>query len=87
MLTNRRVIESTGALSKRVADSSLEKLTDIVLKQSIVGRMLGYGDIVVLTASAGAGINDLKQIRHPMQFKTQMVNAKEELERDLGASN
>ncbi len=87
VLTNRRVIESTGVLSKRVADSSLEKLTDIVLKQSIVGRMLAYGDIVVLTASAGAGISDLKQIRQPMQFKTQMVNAKEELERDLGASN
>jgi uncharacterized membrane protein YdbT with pleckstrin-like domain len=86
-LTNRRVIESTGVLSKRVADSSLEKLTDIVLKQSILGRMLSYGDIVVLTASAGAGINDLKQIRHPLQFKTQMVNAKEELERDLGASD
>jgi len=86
-LTNRRVIESTGVLSKRVADSSLEKLKDIVLKQSILGRMLSYGDIVVLTASAGAGINDLKQIRRPMQFKTQMVNAKEELERDLGASD
>ena len=87
VLTNRRVIESTGVLSKRVADSSLEKLTDIVLKQSIFGRMLGYGDIIVLTAAAQAGINDLRQIRRPMQFKTQMVNAKEELERELGASN
>ena len=87
VLTNRRVIESTGVLSKRVADSSLEKLTDIVLKQSIMGRALNYGDIIVLTASAGVGINDLKQIRHPMEFKTQMLNAKEELERDLGASN
>ena len=87
VLTNRRVIESTGVLSKRVADSSLEKLTDIVLKQSILGRMLDYGDIIVLTAAAGAGINDLKQIRRPMEFKTQMLDAKEELERELGASN
>jgi uncharacterized membrane protein YdbT with pleckstrin-like domain len=87
VLTNRRVIESTGVLSKRVADSSLEKLTDIVLKQSIMGRALGYGDIIVLTAAAGAGINNLKQIRRPMQFKQQMLNAKEELERELGGSN
>jgi uncharacterized membrane protein YdbT with pleckstrin-like domain len=87
VLTNRRVIESTGVLSKRVADSSLEKLTDIVLKQSVFGRLLHYGDIVVLTASAGAGINDLKQIRRPMEFKTQMVNAKEGLEREMGASD
>ena len=87
VLTNRRVIELTGVLSKRVADSSLEKLTDIVLKQSILGRMLGYGDIIVLTASAGAGISNLKQIRHPAEFKTQMLDAKEALERELGASN
>jgi uncharacterized membrane protein YdbT with pleckstrin-like domain len=87
VLTNRRVIEATGVLSKRVADSSLEKLTDIVLKQSIFGRMLNYGDIVVLTAAAGAGISNLKQIRRPMEFKMQMVNAKEQLERDLGSSN
>ncbi len=87
VLTNRRVIESTGVLSKRVADSSLEKLTDIVLKQSILGRMLNYGDIIVLTAAAGAGINNLKQIRHPAEFKTQMLDAKEELEQELGGSN
>jgi len=87
VLTNRRVIESTGVLSKRVADSSLEKLTDIVLKQSILGRMLHYGDIVVLTAAANAGINNLKQIREPAEFKTQMLNAKEELERELGGSS
>lgn len=87
VLTNRRVIESTGVLSKRVADSSLEKLTDIVLKQSVLGRMLHYGDVVVLTAAANAGINDLKQIRRPAEFKTQMLDAKEQLERELGASN
>ena len=87
VLTNRRVIESTGVLSKRVSDSSLEKLTDIVLKQSIMGRALNYGDIIVLTAAAGAGINDLRQIRRPMEFKTQMLDAKEELEQELGGSN
>ncbi len=87
VLTNRRVVESTGVLSKREADSSLEKLIDVVLKQSIIGRMLDYGDIVVLTAAAGAGINNLRQIRKPMQFKTAMVNAKEELEHEMGQSH
>jgi len=86
VLTNRRVVEVTGVLSKRVSDSSLEKLTDVVLKQSIIGRILGYGDIEVLTAAAGAGINYLKQIRKPMEFKTAMVDAKEELEHELGQS-
>ena len=84
--TNRRVVEVTGVVNKTVSDSSLEKLTDVVLRQSLFGRILGYGDIEVLTAAAGAGINNLKQIRKPMAFKTAMVNAKEELEREMGQS-
>jgi len=86
-LTNRRVVEVTGVVNKTVSDSSLEKLTDVVLRQSILGRMLGYGDVEVLTAAAGAGINDLKQIRRPMQFKQAMVNAKEDLEHEMGQSH
>jgi uncharacterized membrane protein YdbT with pleckstrin-like domain len=83
VLTNRRVAEVTGVISKKVSDSSLEKLTDVVLSQSILGRMLNYGNIEVLTASAGAGVNYLKQIRRPLEFKQAMVNAKEELAREL----
>jgi uncharacterized membrane protein YdbT with pleckstrin-like domain len=86
VLTNRRVVEVTGVLNKKVSDSSLEKLTDVVLKQPMLGRLLNYGDIDVLTAAAGAGINYLKQIRSPMEFKTAMVNAKEALEREMGQS-
>ena len=85
-LTNRRVVEVTGVINKTVADSSLEKLTDVVLRQSLLGRMLGFGDIEVLTAAAGAGINYIKQIRKPMQFKQAMVNAKEDLEHEMGQS-
>lgn len=85
-LTNRRVVEVTGVVNKTVADSSLEKLTDVVLRQGLFGRLLGYGDIEVLTAAAGAGINYLKQIRKPMQFKQAMVNAKEDLEHEMGQS-
>ena len=85
-LTNRRVVEVTGVVNKTVADSSLEKLTDVVLRQGLFGRLLGYGDIEVLTAAAGAGISYLKQIRKPMQFKQAMVNAKEDLEHEMGQS-
>ena len=35
----------------KAADSSLEKINDAVLEQSFFGRMLGYGDLDVLTAS------------------------------------
>ena len=51
MITNRRVMKVEGVLKKRSADSSLEKINDAVLEQSVFGRMLGYGDLDILTAN------------------------------------
>ena len=51
LVTNRRVLKVEGILSKRSADSSLEKINDAVLQQSVLGRMLGYGDLDILTAN------------------------------------
>ena len=51
LVTNRRVIKVEGILNKHSADSSLEKINDAVLDQSIFGRMLGYGDLDILTAT------------------------------------
>ena len=87
VVTNRRVVEVSGIVNKRVSDSSLEKLTDVILTQSLLGRILGYGTIEVLTAASSAGVNFLKQIARPMEFKTAMVNAKEDLEQEFGGSN
>lgn len=87
VVTNRRVVEVTGVVNKKVMDSSLEKLTDVVLTQRLFGRILGYGDIEVLTAASTAAINYLKQIRRPLEFKTAMVNAKEELKQEFGGSD
>jgi hypothetical protein len=86
-ITNRRVFEVGGVINKKVEDSSLEKLTDVVLTQSLLGRLLDYGNIEVLTAASSAAVNDLKQIKDPLEFKTAMVNAKEQLEQELGGSN
>ena len=54
MVTNRRLLKVTGILNKRSADSSLEKINDAVLSQSILGRMFNYGDLEILTAAEQA---------------------------------
>src|SRR5688500_19639419 len=56
IVTNRRVIQVTGVLSKEVLDTSLEKVTDVKMTQSFLGRMFDYGDIEILTASE-LGVN------------------------------
>ena len=78
IVTNRRVIQIAGVFSKDVVDSSLEKVNDVKMSQSFLGRMFGYGDIEILTASE-LGVNLFHQIANPVEFKTAMLNAKERL--------
>ncbi len=45
VLTNRRVIQVAGVLNGWRRDSSLEKINDAALVQSVFGRMFGFGDL------------------------------------------
>ncbi len=78
IITNRRVIEMRGVFSKVMSDSSLEKVTDVVLEQSAMGRLLGFGDVEILTAS-DVGVSLLKTIADPIGFKVWMLDQKESL--------
>jgi hypothetical protein len=80
VVTNRRVMQIDGIFNKNVTDSSLEKVNDVKMSQSAIGRMFNYGDIEILTASE-LGANLFRQIENPIGFKTAMLNAKEQLER------
>jgi len=79
IVTNWRVIQISGVFSKEVADSSLEKVNDVKLEQSLGGRLLDYGDLEILTASE-LGVNQFSQVGQPVRLKTAMLNAKEKLE-------
>ena len=85
VLTNRRVVQVEGVVNKRATDSSLEKINDAVLTQSIFGRMFGFGDLDVLTA-AEAGIERFRMIIAPIGFKRAMLDAKHEYEVDMERS-
>ena len=86
IVTTRRVAQVSGIVSKTVIDSSLEKVNDVLLKQSLIGRLLNYGDIEILTAS-DVGINKFAKLRRPVDFKTSMLDAKEQMEQQLGRSS
>ncbi len=82
VLTNRRVIQVEGVLNRNSTDSSLEKINDAVLSQSIFGRMFDFGDLTVLTASE-SGIDKMHMLRKPIVFKKAMLDAKHEFEVDM----
>ncbi|MCI0417532.1 PH domain-containing protein [bacterium] len=75
VVTSRRVIHASGIFSKNILDSSLNKINDVILQQSWMGRIFGYGTIKILTATEEV-INLLDHIRNPIGFKHAMLEAK-----------
>src|SRR5262245_35981891 len=78
VVTNWRVIQITGVFNKEVSDSSLEKVNDVKLEQSFLGRLLGYGSIEILTASE-LGVSKFNRVGRLIHLKTAMLNAKKNL--------
>jgi hypothetical protein len=85
VVTSRRVLTTQGVVNKQVIDSSLEKINDAILTESIFGRMFGFGDLEILTASE-TGISRLRMLRDADGFKRAMLDAKHELELELSGA-
>src|SRR5687768_9476768 len=82
MITNRRLLKVTGVLNKRSADSSLEKINDAVLAQSMFGRIFNYGDLEILTAAEQA-VDRYHMLNNPKEFKKTMLTQKHNLETEF----
>lgn len=82
VITTRRVVQAGGVLNKHEADSSLDKINDAEINVPLLGRLLGFGDLEVMTASE-SGIERFRLLRDPVGFKRAMMDAKRDLEYDL----
>jgi len=72
VVSNLRVMKLEGFFSKSHRDASLDKINDLVMTQSLLGRMLGYGDLQVLTANEASGMT-FHQLHDPVEFKRQVL--------------
>jgi len=79
VVTNRRLLKVTGILTKHSADSSLEKINDAVLTQTIMGRALNYGNLEIMTA-AEQSVDKYYMLRDPITFKKSILTEKHNLE-------
>lgn len=83
LITTRRVIRAEGVLNKSVSDSSLEKINDARLDQSLFGRIFGFGTLDILTAAeevGGNSIADFPMLADPVDFKKAMFDQKQMIE-------
>src|SRR5688500_11618547 len=75
VITNRRLLKVTGILNKRSGDSSLEKINDAILTQSVWGLMLNFGNLEILTA-ADQAVDRYYMLNSPKEFKKVMLTQK-----------
>jgi Bacterial PH domain/Short C-terminal domain len=73
-LTNERIIQQEGIISKNTSDSGLDKINDIQVTQSVLGRIWGYADITIQTGNETG--NTFKMMSKPFDFKKMMLDAK-----------
>jgi uncharacterized membrane protein YdbT with pleckstrin-like domain len=66
-VTNKRVMMKVGVLRTRSIELLLGKIEAIAVDQSLMGRLFGYGDIVV-TGSGGTR-EPFSGIRGPLDFR------------------
>ena len=72
-LTDKTVILKMGILTSNVTEVPYSKINSISVRKGIVGSMLGYGDIVILTGNDVSGIV-FKGIENPDQLKMAINN-------------
>jgi uncharacterized membrane protein YdbT with pleckstrin-like domain len=66
-VTNRRVIIKTGLFDRRSFEIMLPKVESIGITESFMGRMLGYGTVVI--HGMGGTPEPFEKIAHPSEFR------------------
>ncbi|MGB7281521.1 MAG: PH domain-containing protein [Candidatus Acidiferrum sp.] len=69
-LTNKRVIVKTGLASRRTLEILLSRIESVVVEESAVGRVLGYGSVIIRGTGGTPEVFD--QIAHPLEFRAQV---------------
>jgi uncharacterized membrane protein YdbT with pleckstrin-like domain len=76
VLTNQRMIQQTGIFNKRSMDAPLDKVNNVEHQQTLWGRLLGYGNVEIDTASEH-GCTRFADIARPLELKSAIVAASE----------
>ena len=69
-VTNRRVLIKTGMGSRRTLDLMLSRVESIGVEETMWGRMIGYGSVIV--RGTGGTPEPFVKISHPQEFRRQV---------------
>ena len=66
-VTNRRVIYKKGLIRRQTNEMNMDKVESVQIDQSILGRMLDYGNVTIL--GTGEGFETLRTIASPIELR------------------
>ena len=72
-VTDKRVIAKTGLISRDTIELNHTKVESYHINQSILGRILGYGTLIV--NGTGGGKTPIRSIDSPLNFRKKAVQA------------
>ena len=70
-VTNLRVVHKTGFIKRRTFEMSLDKVESVDVNQSILGRILNYGNVTV--RGVGEGAKTIDTIASPLDFRNHIT--------------
>jgi uncharacterized membrane protein YdbT with pleckstrin-like domain len=70
VLTDRRIITKRGVISRDTVEMNLAKVESVHVNQSLLGRILNYGDVTVV--GTGASLEPLFGIARPLELRRKL---------------
>lgn len=76
-VTNDRFVKKTGLIAIKTEEVSLDKIEEVNVSESILGRIFGYGTVHV--HGTGAGDINVKMVNSPVSLRRAIQSAREDL--------
>jgi uncharacterized membrane protein YdbT with pleckstrin-like domain len=76
-VTTDRFVKKTGLISITSEEVSLDKIEEVNVAESILGRIFGYGNVDV--HGTGAGAIHVKMVTDPVRLRREIQTAREHL--------
>jgi uncharacterized membrane protein YdbT with pleckstrin-like domain len=70
-VTDRRVIYKKGLVRRQTNEMNMDKVESVQIDQSILGRMVDYGDVTIL--GTGEGFETLRTISSPIELRNSIT--------------
>jgi uncharacterized membrane protein YdbT with pleckstrin-like domain len=67
-VTDRRVIYKAGLISRHTLEMNRSKIESVDVDQSLIGRLLSFGTIVV--RGTGGSLEPIRLVRNPLHFRS-----------------